>query len=245
MHDTYRDNPDLNEPFQVGRDESRLLFDIGIAFSCIKKNSLNNKILDFASGNGWIAEWLNRMGFDVVSCDILKKLAFIQKLRFSLDYRVNADFMSCILCDGGYLSFREHTFANIICFDALHHMKDYSRTLQEMYRTLIPGGRAIFIEPGAKHSTSKETIEFLATHKDQLGDNWIERDVILWEIYQISQHCGYREMIIKPFLLPSMVHYSFDEWIEFRSGHPSRTEAFFNQLMDFNHNGRVCFYLEK
>jgi len=40
-------------------------------------------------------------------------------------------------------------------------MKDYPKTLEEMYRILVPGGRAIFIEPGAKHSTSEETRTFL------------------------------------------------------------------------------------
>lgn len=71
------DNPALSEPFKVGRDESRLLFDVGIAFSCIKKNSTDNKVLDFASGTGWISEWLNRMGFDVVACDIFENFASI------------------------------------------------------------------------------------------------------------------------------------------------------------------------
>jgi SAM-dependent methyltransferase len=245
MNYPYIDNPGVNEPFKVGRDESRLLFDVGIAFSCIKKNTLNNKILDFASGTGWIAEWLNRMGLDVVACDISKNTASIQKLRFSLDQRLNMDLISFLLCDGGYLSFKDDSFGNILCFDSLHHMKDYSRTLQEMYRILVPGGRAIFIEPGAKHSTSKETIDFLATYKDQLGEDWIERDVVLEEIYRISQSCGFCQMIIKPFLFPSMVQYSFNEWTEFRNGHPVHTECFFNLLMDLNQNGRVCFYLEK
>jgi len=65
-------NPALNEPFQVGRDASRLLFDLGIACSCIQQHGSFNRILDFASGSGWIAEWLNRMGFEVVPCDIAK-----------------------------------------------------------------------------------------------------------------------------------------------------------------------------
>ena len=202
MSDTYIANPELNEPFQVGRDESRLLFDLGIACSCIQKNSPVNKILDFASGTGWIAEWLNRMGFDVVACDIAKDAVSVQKLRFSLDPRLNGELLHSIIGDGGVLSFKNQSFGNIICFDALHHMKDYPGTLEEMYRILVPGGRAIFIEPGAKHSTSKETLEFLAAQKDQVGDYWIERDVILWEIYQISQRCGFSQMMVKPFLLP-------------------------------------------
>lgn len=245
MGEKYENNPALNEPFMVGRDESRLLFDLGLTFSCIKKNPANNKILDFASGTGWISEWLNRMGFDVVACDIFKNFASVGKQRFSIDKRLNLNFINFVLCDGSHLSFLKQSFSNIICFDSLHHMRDYSKTLNEMFRVLIPGGRAIFVEPGAKHSTSKETLEFLAKFREQLGPDWIERDVILEEIFQISQECGFHEMKIKPFLFPSMVNYSFEEWAQFRSGNHELIEFYFAQLKDLNYNGRVCFYLEK
>lgn len=245
MDDKNIENPALNEPFKVGRDESRLLFDVGIAFSCIKKNSTNNKILDFASGTGWISEWLNRMGFDVVACDIFKDFASVGKQRFSLDQRLNSDLISFVICHGENIAFKNHSFANIICFDSLHHMTDYSKTLHEMHRILIPGGRAIFIEPGAMHSKSKETIEFLATYREQLGPYWIERDVILEEIFQISQQCGFQRMKIKPFLFPSMCDYSFEEWIKFRNGNYELTELYLIQLKDLNYNGRLCFYFEK
>ena len=85
----------------------------------------------------------------------------VQKLRFSLDPRLNGELLHSIIGDGGALSFKDQSFGNSICFDALHHMKDYPKTLEEMYRILVPGGRAIFIEPGAKHSTSEETRTFL------------------------------------------------------------------------------------
>jgi len=241
----YQNNPALTEPFKVGRDESRLLFDVGIAFSCIKKNPCNNKILDFAAGTCWISEWLNRMGFDVVACDIFRDFSSVGKQRFSLDQRLNLELMSFVLCDGGAISFKNHSFANIICFDSLHHMTDYRKILQEMYRILIPGGRTIFIEPGAKHSQSKETIEFIAANKKRLGPDWIERDVILEEIFQISQQCGFREMVIKPFLFPGMMNYFFDEWQQFRNGNLDLANCYLTQLKDFNYNNRVCFYLDK
>ncbi len=245
MNNVYQDNQALNEPFKVGRDESRLLFDLGIAFSSIKKIAGNNKILDFASGTGWISEWLNRMGYDVVAFDIFENFASIGKQRFSLDKRLNIQLINFVICEGGFLSFRESSFSNIICFDSLHHTKDYSKILSEMYRVLIPGGRAIFIEPGAKHSTSKETKEFLTVFKVQLGSNWIERDVILEDIFYLSQKCGFHQMKIKPFLFPNMCDYCFEEWEQFRNGNHKLAESYLNQITDLNYNGRVCFYLEK
>jgi SAM-dependent methyltransferase len=245
MDNKYQDVPSLTEPFKVGRDESRLLFDLGIAFSCIKKDPTNNKILDFASGTCWISEWLNRMGYNVVACDIFENFASVGKQRFSLDKRLNLDLINFILCDGGNLSFQDRSFSNIICFDSLHHIKDYSKILHEMHRVLIPGGRAIFIEPGAKHSTSKETIEFLAANKERLGPNWIERDIILDDLFQISQQCGFHEMKIKPFLYPNMCEYSFEEWAQFRKRNQILIERYMTQLSDLNYNGRVCFYLDQ
>ena len=131
----------------------------------IRKDIGNNRILDFASGNGWIAEWLNRMGFDVVAFDNARYHVMNMRLRCSLDSRVNPDLMSPLLCDGAHLAFKNESFANVICFDSLHHMRDYMAVLAEMNRILIHGGRAIFVEPGARHSTSKETIEFLEKNK--------------------------------------------------------------------------------
>lgn len=57
-------DPQINEPIGVGRDVSRLLFDLSILLSCLKTGD-NINILDFAGGTGWVSEYLNRSGFNV------------------------------------------------------------------------------------------------------------------------------------------------------------------------------------
>jgi hypothetical protein len=57
---------EIDEPFCVGRDVSRLLFDFSILISCITETD-NPNVLDFAGGSGWVAEYLNRAGFNVTS----------------------------------------------------------------------------------------------------------------------------------------------------------------------------------
>ena len=81
-------------------------------------------------------------------------------------------------------------FGHVCSFDSLHHMHAYAQTLAEMARVLAPGGRAVFVEPGAQHSRSPETVAFLRTIPP--GDpDWIERDVVLEEIDAWPARAGF------------------------------------------------------
>ena len=83
------------------------------------------------------------------------------------------------------LPFREASFDGIICINALHHMLDYRATLDEMYRVLKAGGRAVFSEPGDEHSKSPESIMAV----EQFGA--VEKDIVLPEIYQLAKEIGF------------------------------------------------------
>ena len=45
------------------------------------------------------------------------------------------------------LPFAESSFNRIIMVDALHHVKDQQKTLDEMWRLITPGGRIVIEEP--------------------------------------------------------------------------------------------------
>jgi ubiquinone/menaquinone biosynthesis C-methylase UbiE len=80
-------------------------------------------------------------------------------------------------------------------------MHDYDQVFREFYRVLKPGSRAVFVEPGAKHSTSPDTIEFM---KSKTHDpSWIERDVMLEEIDAIARRSGLSRSTIAPMQRPS------------------------------------------
>jgi SAM-dependent methyltransferase len=239
-----RDFQKVNEPFGAGRGSFRLLFDFSIMISCLKDDLKNYKILDFGTGTSWIAEWLNRMGYEVVAFDINMDLSRICQRRVACDKRLNPNLIHFQCGDGHEMPFKTSTFAHICCFDSLHHMHDYHKVLSEFYRVLIPGGRAIFVEPGAKHSTSKETIEFIKKCKKD-DPTWIERDVVLEEIYQISQKCGFSQMIIRPSLLPDLREYDFHTWQKFREGDQILEAGYLNWLKAFNYDSRIVFYLDK
>jgi demethylmenaquinone methyltransferase/2-methoxy-6-polyprenyl-1,4-benzoquinol methylase len=46
-----------------------------------------------------------------------------------------------------HLPFEPQIFERIIMVDALHHVKDQEKSLQEMWRVLAPGGKIVIEEP--------------------------------------------------------------------------------------------------
>jgi ubiquinone/menaquinone biosynthesis C-methylase UbiE len=235
--------PEIKEPFDVDRDISRLLFDFSILISCIRKTD-NMKILDFAGGTGWVAEYLNRAGFDVYIFDIAPSTVRCVESRIQADLRVDGTRLHSAVCNAHQLSIYENNyFGNIVCFDSLHHMVDFDAVFSEMFRVLEPGGRAAFVEPGARHAESKETKDFIKKYKADDPD-WIERSIVLEEINDIACGAGFRALRIKPFLLPSDVDFVLDEWRDFAKNQRGR-EKYFSRLQSFNSNERVIFYVEK
>jgi ubiquinone/menaquinone biosynthesis C-methylase UbiE len=163
-----RDNPrfaTINGPFGSARNSARLVFDFGAMISCFNDQQPNERVLDFGAGTGWISEWLNRIGYDVYAIDINPDIDNVINLRIDNDLRIQRERIRFETADGHDLPFSDELFGHIVCFDSLHHMKDYHGVLSEMHRVLSPAGRAVFVEPGAKHSTSKETKEFLRKYK--------------------------------------------------------------------------------
>jgi ubiquinone/menaquinone biosynthesis C-methylase UbiE len=183
------------------------------------------------------------MGFDVTSFDISQDALRVGKIRFLMDRRFDKSRISFLAGDGHSMPFSDETFLKVCCFDTLHHISDYNKVISEFHRILILGGRVIFVEPGSEHSKSKETIEFIKEHKSN-DPEWIEKDIILSEIYKISKNAGFKSMIIKPFILPSQIEYTIHDWFNFKNNKTGK-ENYINNLIEFNNKSRVIFYLEK
>lgn len=225
-----------------GRNAARLLFDFAIALSAIKEGFENKKVYDFACGTGWTSELLNITGYDVYGTDVDSNAIGFAAERPKSDLRIDSRYYHLSIADGHICPFQDNFFGNTFCFDSLHHMHDYTKVLKELYRVLIPGGRAIFVEPGSRHASSPETLKFLKENK--FGDWWIEKDVDLIDVNQRAVTAGFSAMVVKPFMLPSMTAYHINDWIHFSDNSEAR-ENFMNELRRFNWEDRVIFYLEK
>ena len=125
-------------------------------------------------------------------------------------------------------------------------MHDYPRVFSEFYRVLRGGGRGIFVEPGARHSTSPETIAFVAEQKKQ-DPTWIERDVVLEEINQIARDAGFKAgLSIVPMPHPAALQtFSMEDWASFRQGDKLQRLRFTDILASINYWDRVIFYVDK
>jgi SAM-dependent methyltransferase len=241
-----RSNPAVTEPFKAGRAASRLLFDFGVMASLMNPSVLDQPLLDFGAGSGWISEFCARMGLQTVALDNHGDLQACLENRAHADSRIDPGLLSFSHGDGHAMPFEPDTFGHVLCYDTLHHMHDYLKVFSEFYRVLRSGGRGIFVEPGARHSTSPETVAFVESQKKH-DPSWIERDVVLEEIDQIARAAGFAEgLCIVPMPHPlALQTYSMKSWSSFRKWNPLKRLRLTNQLASINYWDRVIFYVDK
>jgi SAM-dependent methyltransferase len=238
-----RNDPSVGEPFGVGRDVSRLLLDLGAMFSCINPLLRDHPVLDFGAGTGWLTEFLSRIGFDVVAFDIAEEMPASLGARFAADSRLRPEAVSYAIGDGHSLPFPSARFGHIFCFDTLHHMHTYPAVFSEFARVLVPGGRAIFVEPGARHSKSPETIAFLESVKGRL--DWIERDIVVGELDTIAREAGMAGITMVPhFHAANAIRYDVATWARYRGGDKSLRRQSTDLLASTNYNDRTIFYVD-
>ena len=238
--------PTVTEPFTAGRAAPRLLFDFSVMASLLKPSVLDWPILDFGAGTGWISEFCARIGFQSVAFDIHGDLQACLENRAQADCRIDRHLLGFAHGDGHAMPFDPGVFGHLLCYDTLHHMHDYPKVFSEFFRVLRRGGRGIFVEPGARHSTSPETIEFVKAQKKH-DPSWIERDVVLEEIDQIARDAGFETgLSIVPMPHSSVLQtYSIEEWARFRDGDALQRLRLTDQLASINYWDRVIFYIDK
>ena len=234
--------PMLNDPLNADRNPGRMLFDFGAMLACFVAQPVNRRVLDFCAGSCWISEWLNRMGHEVWAIDLHTDGTEILRLRAGCDQRVDLAALTYNSGDAHHLPYEDGFFGHICCFDSLHHMYDYERTLREMARVLAPGGRAVFVEPGASHSKAPETI---AAVREKNDPAWIERDVVLEEIDALARAAGFAPLVIRPMLPANYIEYPLDRWQAFRKGDNRLAMEYLDALKRINYDDHLVFYLHK
>lgn len=237
--------PSVTEPFGLPRSAARRLFDFGVMVACMKTAPPEDLVLDFGAGTGWITEWLARLGHPVVAFDVHGGLGVCLQRRVEADLGVRAELITYEHGDGHAMPFTDDSFDQVLCFDTLHHMHDFAQVFREFARVLKPGGRAVFVEPGAGHSRNPETIAFVAEQK-AYDPTWIERDIILEEIDAVARGAGLSGLTIVPVpRTESLMKFSLPDWRSYRRGWSRHRTAFAKRLVRVNHHDRVIFHCDK
>jgi ubiquinone/menaquinone biosynthesis C-methylase UbiE len=237
-------NPALCEPFLNGRQTGRLLHDLGAMISLLNPKMLSRPILDFGAGSCWITESIAKMGYEVTAFDIHGDLAGCIEGRVNADARIDPSLINYKTGDGHAMPFANDSFGHLLCYDTLHHMHDYGKVFSEFSRVLQPGGRAVFVEPGARHSQSRETIEFLKLKAHD--STWIERDVVLEEINKCATRAGFSDLMVVPVQHPMAPStFTLRNWSKFRRGNLRLRLGFARKMAVVNYDQRVVFYCDK
>jgi ubiquinone/menaquinone biosynthesis C-methylase UbiE len=117
-------------------------------------------ILDAGGGTGRVAQYLRGKAAQIVVADESLKMLHEAKKK---------DGLQPIQTYTENLPFKNGTFDCIIMVDALHHVADQRKTINELWRILKPGGRLIIEEPdihslGVKLIALAEKLALMRSH---------------------------------------------------------------------------------
>jgi len=127
----------MNRIMSMGRDFSWRRFAIEEA-----KFPHGSLILDLGTGTGEMARSVAHLvpGSHVIGVDNCPALVALARVKQGVENT------RWILGDGGYLPFSSNRFDGAVAAFSLRNMPDVSQVLSELYRVIVPGGRAVILD---------------------------------------------------------------------------------------------------
>ncbi len=117
-------------------------------------------LLDAGGGTGRVAQFMNGKAHPIIVADLSCKMLSETRQKNGL---------RPVCTHTEKLPFGDETFARIIMVDALHHVYNQRGTVDELWRTLAPGGRLVIEEPdlrlfGVKMLALAEKLALMRSH---------------------------------------------------------------------------------
>ena len=172
-------------------------------------------VLDLGAGSGFSTEMLARLGYDVVALDPDFSALRHNRRRPTWDRSRIEGTTRVVQSVAEGLPFRSATFDGVLGMNVLHHVPDLTAVVPELARVLKPGCRAVFVEPGLDHLTSRETQKAIREH----GEDDRAFDVV--RFLQESRRRGFKNAMLTATLSSELRLLPVEEIELYRSGeHP-------------------------
>jgi SAM-dependent methyltransferase len=159
------------------------------------------RVLEFGCGVAWLGRLLAEAGCDVTATDIAPG-ALVAAAAHDARHRPDlAGRLRYQAYDGIRLDLPDGGFDRILCHEAFHHVPDQRRVLADFARLLAPTGRAVFMEPGPRHSEAESSQSAMRQH------GVIENDIRIQDIWASARDFGFARIevglfSVRPLMLP-------------------------------------------
>jgi SAM-dependent methyltransferase len=159
------------------------------------------RVLQFGCGVAWLGRLLAEAGCEVAATDI-SRTALEAAAAHDARHRPHlAKRLRYVPYDGVRIDLPDASQDRILCHEAFHHVPDQGGVLADFARLLAPTGRAVFMEPGPRHSSAESSQSEMRRH------GVIENDIRIQDIWAAAQECGFARMevglfSVRPLMLP-------------------------------------------
>ena len=190
-------------------------------------------VLEFGAGTGWLSRFLTQLGCRVVLLDVSPTALRMARTLYErvpvIGDRPAPVFLEF---DGRRIDLSDESVDRIVSFHAFHHAPNPDEVLAEFGRVLRPGGRAVFAEPGPRHSATPQSQFEMRRY------GVVENDIDIHEIWRIAARLGFADIRLFVFHgLPFAV--SLDEYEGLLRGGPvadqwtGETRVFLRNVRNF------------
>jgi ubiquinone/menaquinone biosynthesis C-methylase UbiE len=143
-----------------------------LAVKDILSYDLGETILDIGTGPGWLLVKLHqqRPGLRITGVDASSSM--VVKARLNMEKAGLSDIIEIQEENANHMSFSDRSFDTVVSTGSIHHWKDPTAGLNEVYRVLKPGGYALIYD--LVSDTPKSVLELTAKEFGRL------KRMLLW-----------------------------------------------------------------
>jgi ubiquinone/menaquinone biosynthesis C-methylase UbiE len=186
----------LAKPFSLTEETPALLANLATVLQMLRL-SRGLSVVDFGAGTGWLSRALTQLGCRAILVDVsATALDIARELYRRQPPSGDQPPPEFLTYDGRRLPLADASVDRLVCFDAFHHAPDPMAMIREFGRVLKPGGRAVFAEPGPRHSDAPRS-QF-ETHTYGV----VEKDVDVHAIWRTARASGFADLQMSVFHEP-------------------------------------------